>query len=74
MRSSAPTAVRFRFETTNVHIISMVQKGVPWERIQSNYVAPTMPALSSQVSYAVVNFMLDVAFGLLTKFVLKFPI
>lgn len=70
-RSVNPARAYFRFETGDVHKLAMVQNGVPWRAIRERYVVPSETVMSVTVSDKVLGFVIDVAFGVLTKFLLK---
>jgi len=61
----------FRFETGDVKMIAMLEKGVPWETIEKQYVLPKQRVIEagsgSQVATVVTNLACDIVTALLFK-------
>jgi hypothetical protein len=61
IQSASTFQAYFQFETSNVHVLKMVQANIPFEDIQLRYVNPSRIILTSKMSENALNILIQLA-------------
>lgn len=65
------TTVSVRFETGQVGLLQLIEKGIPWKKIERDIIGPREQLLASLLGKEASQFFLDVASGVLSGLLLK---
>ena len=71
VRAESPESMFFRFETDEVHVVAMLEEGVPWPEIEKKYLQPALRVAESTSGDGVAAFLADVAVDLIVGLLLR---
>jgi hypothetical protein len=63
--------LHFRFETGDVKLLALLQRGVPWKHIEAKYLQPRLKVVTAQAGSRAGSFLRDVAASLVAGLILR---
>jgi len=63
--------VTFRFETSDVRLLALLERGIPWKTIEAKYIKPHLEVVAARTSSGMGQFLRDVAASMVAGLILK---